>query len=97
MADISAATQALAENMTCPSVDAEDDVLLDLVQRQTFRFFWNGAHAVSGLARDRQKTTSDPKNDVVAIGGSGFGLMAIIVAVERGWVSRSDALDRISS
>lgn len=73
-----------------------DDECLDLVQRQTFRFFWEGAHPTSGLARDRQKTTSDPANDLVAIGGSGFGVMAIVVAVARGWVSRRDAVNRLS-
>jgi hypothetical protein len=74
-----------------------DDELLDLVQRQTFRFFWEGAHRPSGLARDRQKTTGDPHNDLVAIGGSGFGIMAIIVAVERGWVMREKAAGRLSA
>ena len=59
------------------------------MQRQTFRFFWDGAHQASGCARDRQKTTGDPANDLVAVGGTGFGVMAIIVAVERGWISRA--------
>jgi hypothetical protein len=77
-----------------PSHEIDDD-LLDMVQRQTFRFFWEGAHPASGLARDRQKTTGDPDNDLVAIGGSGFGIMAIIAAVERGWVSHGDALGRL--
>lgn len=72
----------------------DDDTLLDIVQQQTVRYFWEGAHPGSGLARDRQKTTSDPANDLVAIGGSGFGIMAILVAVERGWISRAAALDR---
>lgn len=76
---------------------AADDDLLDLVQRQTFRFFWEGAHPISGLARDRQKTTGDPDNDLVAIGGSGFGIMAIVVAVEHGWVSRDDAVGRLGT
>ncbi len=74
-----------------------DDALLDMVQRQTFRFFWEGAHQPSGLARDRQKTTGDPDNDLVAIGGSGFGIMAILVAVERGWISRAAAAERLQT
>ena len=41
-----------------PPEDLPDDDLLELVQRQTFRFFWDGAHPVSGLARDRTKTTA---------------------------------------
>lgn len=73
-----------------------DDQLLERVQRETFRFFWEGAHPLSGLARDRQKTTGDPANDLVTIGGSGFGMMAIIVAVERGWVTRDAAVARLN-
>jgi hypothetical protein len=72
-----------------------DDELLEAVQRQTFRFFWEGAHPVSGLAPDRRKTPAGPTDDLVAIGGSGFGVMAIIVAVERGWVSRAAAVERL--
>ncbi len=73
-----------------------DDELIDAVQRQTFRFFWEGAHPGSGLAPDRRRTRDEPADDLVAIGGSGFGVMAIIVAVERGWVTREAALIRIS-
>src|ERR1700685_1215956 len=72
-----------------------DEQLLEAVQRQTFRFFWEGAHPVSGLARDRCKTGAVPEDDLVATGGSGFGVMALIVAVERGWVSRAAALERL--
>lgn len=72
-----------------------DTALLELIQRQTFRYFWDFAHPVSGLARDR----SDPKAalglDTVAIGASGFGIMAILVAVERHWIARKDAVNRL--
>jgi hypothetical protein len=68
--------------------DLDDAALLELVQRQTFRYFWDFAHPVSGLARDR--SNSGP--DVVTSGGSGFGVMAIIVAVKRGWISRQDGV-----
>lgn len=66
-----------------------------MVQRQTVRYFWEGAHPVSGLARDRLKTTGDRLNDLVAIGGSGFGIMAVVVAIERGWIDRVEALSRL--
>ncbi|WP_352844433.1 hypothetical protein [Mesorhizobium sp. M0199] len=75
--------------------ELDDEALLDIVQRQTARYFWEGAHPVSGLARDRQKTTGAPANDLAAIGGSGFGIMAIIVAVERGWIDSTAALCRL--
>ena len=73
-----------------------DEQLLEAVQRQTFRFFWEGAHPQSGLARDRCKNIDVPEDNLVATGGSGFGVMALIVAVERGWVSRTAALERFA-
>jgi len=72
-----------------------DEELLELVQRQTFRYFWEGAHPVSGLAFDRRRTTDSEPDERIALGGSGFGIMALIVAVERGWVSRAAALERL--
>jgi hypothetical protein len=85
----------LAPDLPHDPLSLDDDALLDIVQQQTVRYFWEGAHPVSGLARDRQKTTGDPLNDLVAIGGSGFGIMALIVAVERGWINRAAVLDRL--
>ena len=72
-----------------------DDELLDAVQRRTFRFFWEGAQPNSGLARDRIPVGPPDREDLIATGGSGFGVMALIVAVERGWVSREEALARL--
>jgi len=74
-----------------------DDELLEQVQRQTFRFFWEGAHPVSGLAPDRRTRAVQPVDDLAAIGGTGFGVMALIVAVERGWVTREAALTRLAA
>ena len=67
-----------------------DDSLLTLVQERTFRYFWDYAHPVSGLARERLGS-----DDVVTIGGSGFGIMSIPVAVERGFISRQDGAARL--
>jgi len=73
--------------------DLDDTALLDLVQRQTFRYFWDFAHPVSGLARDRSAPNAD--GDVAALGASGFGVMAIIIAAERDWIRRRDATRRL--
>jgi hypothetical protein len=73
----------------------DNDALLEAVARQTFAFFWEGAETGSFLARDRSTKISDPQSDLVAVGGSGFGLMALVVAVERGWVSRGEAVARL--
>lgn len=68
-----------------------DDELLDEVQRQTFRYFWNFAHPVSGLARERSNEAYGYGNEVVTTGGTGFGIMSTVVAVERGWITRDSA------
>src|SRR5580658_5233690 len=74
-----------------------DDELLEQVQRQTFRFFWEGGHPVSGLAPDRRTRDAGPVDELAAVGGTGFGLMCIIVAVERGWITRAAAVTRIGA
>ncbi|MDY7394328.1 glucoamylase family protein [Aureibaculum sp. 2210JD6-5] len=75
----------------------EDEVLLDTIQKQTFNYFWEGGEPNSGLARERIHMDdiypTSPKN-TVTIGGSGFGLMAILVGVERGFISRDQAFKR---
>ncbi len=68
-----------------------DEQLLDEVQRQTFRYFWDFAHPVSGMARERSNRAYDYGDEVVTTGGTGFGVMAVIVATERGWISRDSA------
>lgn len=71
-----------------------DSALLDVVERQTFRYFWDFAHPVSGLARERSNITNYGP-ETVTIGGSGFGVMAVIVAAERKWISRDTAAGHI--
>ncbi len=68
-----------------------DEEILDVVQRQTFRYFWDFAHPVSGMARERSNKAYDYGNEVVTTGGTGFGVMSTIVAVHRGWISRDSA------
>lgn len=67
-----------------------DEALLDLVQEKTFGYFWDYAHPVSGLARERYGS-----GDTVTSGGSGFGIMALPVAVERGFITRAEAAARL--
>ena len=68
-----------------------DTALLELVQKQTFKYFWDFAHPVSGLARERSNIAYEYGNEVVTPGGSGFGVMSVIVAAERGWIKRDTA------
>ena len=63
------------------TADLDDEALLDLVQRQTLRYFWDFAHPVCGLARERSNVTAKYGLEAVTTGGSGFGVMAIIAGV----------------
>lgn len=64
-----------------------DEELLTMVQEACFRYYWESAHPVSGLALEN----IPGDNEMVAIGASGFGIMALVVAVERGFVPRPQA------
>jgi hypothetical protein len=64
--------------------------LMDMVQRYTFRYFWDHAHPFSGMIRERNTS-----GDIVTTGGTGFGLMALLVGVENGYITRAQASDRI--
>ncbi|WP_324676289.1 glucoamylase family protein [Hymenobacter sp. GOD-10R] len=72
-----------------------DEKLLDEVQRQTFKYFWDFGHPVSGMARERSNESFDYGDEVVTTGGTGFGLMAIIVAADRKWITREQAAERV--
>lgn len=69
-----------------------DDELLTLVQHQTFKYFWDYAHPVSGLTRERYNS-----GETVTIGGSGFGLMAILVGIERNFITRQEGINRLNT
>ncbi len=81
---------ALSDSVTASTTSASDSVLLDIVQEATFKYFWDYAHPTSGLARERLGS-----GDVVTTGGSGFGVMAILVGIERGFITRVQGVGRI--
>jgi hypothetical protein len=69
-----------------------DSALLTLVEQQTFKYFYDFGHPVSGMARERN---SDP--ETVTTGGSGFGVMALIVGIQRNFITRAQGLSRIDT
>jgi hypothetical protein len=81
------ATSDTIETIVAP---ATDDQFLDMTQEYTFRYFYDYAHPNSGLTRERLGS-----GDIVTIGGSGFGIMALIVGVNRGFITRQLAVDRM--
>lgn len=72
-----------------------DTALLELIEKQTFRYFWDFGHPISGMARERSNIAYDYGNEVVTTGGTGFGIMAMVVAAERKWVPRDSVESRL--
>lgn len=75
-----------------------DDSLMTLVQYRTFQYFWDGAEPVSGAARERFHSDNVyPQNDknIVTSGGTGFGIMAILVGIERNFITRREGYERL--
>ena len=69
-----------------------DDELLTMLQEACFRYYWEGAHPVAGTTLE-----NIPGDDrIVATGASGFGIMALIVGVDRGFITREQGLERLT-
>lgn len=69
-----------------------DEELLTKIQLHTFKYFYDFAHPASGMARERNNS-----GDLVTIGGSGFGVMALIVGVERNFITRAQGIERFNT
>jgi hypothetical protein len=81
-------------------IASNDTALFRKVQAATFQYFWEGAEPVSGLARERVHLDNIyPQNDqdVVTSGGGGFGVMAILVGIERGFITRAQGVKRLET
>ncbi len=100
---VQACTQPQAQESSVPATSSPDEItedsLLTLVQYQTFQYFWDGAEPTSGLARERYHMDNiypSHSKDIITSGGSGFGLMALIVGIERGFITRDQGVERFA-
>ncbi|MFC4723341.1 glucoamylase family protein [Geojedonia litorea] len=81
-----------------PVVPLSDEEMMNLTQETTFKYFWDFANTISGAAKERYHPDNPTLNqNVVTSGGTGFGLMAILVGIERGYVTRSQAVERLTT
>ena len=92
-----AANQSLEESLPSDTVSATsysmtEEELITSVQEAIFRYFYDYGHPISGLARERNGKSN---SETCASGGTGFGLMALVVGSERGFVSRDSAASRV--
>lgn len=98
---MSCATTGVKQNNTniANTKNLTDTQLMDRVQRDALKYFWDFAEPNSLLGRERYHEDGIyPQNDkhVVTTGGSGFGLATILVGIERGFVSRQEAVKRLN-
>ena len=69
-----------------------DDELLTMLQAACFRYYWEGADPHSGMTRE-----SIPGDDrIIATGASGFGIAALTVGVDRGFITREEGVERLT-
>jgi hypothetical protein len=90
------ATVSKSDSLSVAAIS--DDSLMTLIEYRTFQYFWEGAEPTSGAARERFHADNIyPDNDkhVVTSGGTGFGVMAILVGIERGFITRQQGLDHL--
>jgi hypothetical protein len=93
---VTARTSSLQESKPSPETSASthpmsDDELLTMVQEASFRYYWEGNEPNSGMARE----SIPGDDDVIALGASGFGIMALVVGAERGFAPREEVVDRM--
>ena len=79
-----------SSGVTEPRISAAQQAFLDTVSRRTFDFFWETTNARNGLTPDRW-----PTHSFSSIAAVGFALTAYPIGVERGWVSRDAARERV--
>ncbi|HOX82555.1 MAG TPA: glucoamylase family protein [Chryseolinea sp.] len=95
---ITSCVKPTQQAVTIPST-LSDDSLLTLVEYKTFQYFWDGAEPTSGAARERFHADNVyPDNDkhIVTSGGTGFGVMAILVGIERKFITREVGFERLN-
>src|SRR3954454_14786392 len=88
------ASAALAEE-PASALKAEDEAFLDELERANVRFFWEQANPDTGLVKDRCHVRSDDNGIVSSIASTGFGLTALYIGAERGYIPAADARQRV--
>ena len=92
-----------AQIRTNRSLSREDDAFLEDLSRRSFRFFWEQADPKTGLVSDRARANGEPydkdhrSRNIASSAATGFGLTALCIAAERGWVDRQAARQRVLS
>lgn len=82
----------LSEIVSSETKNMSDEELMTMVQEASFNYYWDGAETASGLSKEN--TTG--RQNMIATGASGFGIMALIAGTERGFVTRKESVERFN-
>ena len=93
---VTARTSSLRESRPSATVEAStrpmsDEELLTMVEEAGFRYYWEAAEPHSGMTREN--TPGD--DDIIAVGATGFGVMAMVAAADRGFITHGEAMARL--
>jgi len=80
----------LSPPATASTKPMTDNELLTMVQEASFRYYWEGAESGSGMAKEN----IPGRQNIIATGASGFGIMALIVGTERKFITREESVAR---
>ncbi len=84
---------AFSSSVSATTLSMSDDELLTMLQEECFRYYWESAGQQSGMTRENV-----PGDDrIIATGASGFGIMAVIVGMERGFITRAEGIERLET
>ncbi|HEY3971793.1 MAG TPA: glucoamylase family protein [Candidatus Sulfotelmatobacter sp.] len=78
-----------------PALSPEDDKFLNDVEQASFLFFWEQGNPKTGMVKDRCDVHKPARKDAASIAATGFGLTALCIGDQRGFISRTDALERV--
>ena len=81
-----------SEPVTAAAVEGAPDPYIGLTARLAFDYFWEQANPQNGLVKDRSTDFS-----AASIAAVGFGLSAVTVGIDRGWVSRAQGAARVAA
>jgi hypothetical protein len=89
------------QSVASDTLTRQDEAFLEDLSRRAFRYFWEQADAKTGLVLDRSKTDGSPADEnhrtIASIASTGFGLTALCIAAERGWIDKAQARERVAA
>jgi hypothetical protein len=99
MLAVLAVSPSLSPAELSPAITAEDRKFIEDLERRGVLYFWEQSDPSTGLVRDRASAdggpTKGPSRDIASLAATGFGLTALCIGSEHGWIPREQAAERV--